>query len=193
MKKLIFILIFSSLFAQYLPDVSSMSETEKTLIFQQNKKNSSLAVIYPLLIPTTGHAYANNWKRGLGFLGAEILAGYLMYNRYINKAWKEGWVNCELDYTYQYSGIQGGGCYDYNGYFRGDAYLKPEVWIDAYFQFTIASGLVRIFEIVDASKQVKKYNNNVYRKIFNREPPSFSMKLQPTYQGANLTMSYSLD
>ena len=41
--------------------------------------------------------------------------------------------------------------------------------------------------------ETEKYNNNLYRKIFNKEPPSFSLNLQPTYQGANLTMSYAFN
>jgi len=53
--------------------------------------------------------------------------------------------------------------------------------------------VIRIWEIIDAGKEVKRYNNKVYRKIFDRGPPSLSMHLQPTYQGANLTMSYSFN
>ena len=38
-----------------------------------------------------------------------------------------------------------------------------------------------------------KYNNKLYKSIFGKEPSSFSLNLQPTYQGANLTMSYAFD
>jgi hypothetical protein len=45
----------------------------------------------------------------------------------------------------------------------------------------------------DVYKETKKYNNRVYRDIFGKEPPSFSLNLQPTYQGANLTLAYKFD
>ena len=58
----------------------------------------------------------------------------------------------------------------------------------------IGGGITHIWQIVDAGKQTKKYNNNLYRKIFGKEPPSMSFKLQPSYKkGANLTMSYSFN
>ena len=55
----------------------------------------------------------------------------------------------------------------------------------------IGGVITHIWQIVDAGKETKKYNNNIYRKIFGKEPPSFSLKLQPNYKGANLSMTYS--
>ena len=46
MKKLIFVLIFGSLFAQYLPDVSEMSEIEKMLVFENNKKSPAISILF---------------------------------------------------------------------------------------------------------------------------------------------------
>ena len=51
----------------------------------------------------------------------------------------------------------------------------------------------RIWEIIDAGKTTKTYNNKLYKSIYGKEPPSFSLNLQPTYQGANLTTSYAFD
>ena len=48
-----------------------------------------------------------------------------------------------------------------------------------------------ICQIADANRQVDKYNKRIYKEIFGKEPPSFSLNLQPTYQGANLNLSYS--
>ena len=48
-----------------------------------------------------------------------------------------------------------------------------------------------IKEWTDASKEVHRYNDRIYKEIFGKEPPSFSLNLQPTYQGANLNLSYS--
>ena len=36
-------------------------------------------------------------------------------------------------------------------------------------------------------------NFNADANIFDKEPPSFSLNLQPTYKGANLTMSYAFN
>ena len=47
--------------------------------------------------------------------------------------------------------------------------------------------------LLDTFLQTIAYNKNKYRTIFGKEPPSFSMKLQPTFQGANLTMSYAFN
>ena len=46
--------------------------------------------------------------------------------------------------------------------------------------------------LLDTFLQTIAYNKNQYRTIFGKEPPSLSMKLQPTHQGANLTMSYAI-
>ena len=45
--------------------------------------------------------------------------------------------------------------------------------------------------IIDAQKEVKRYNSRVYKSIFGKEPPSISFNLQPISQGANFTMSYA--
>ena len=47
--------------------------------------------------------------------------------------------------------------------------------------------------LLDTFLQTIAYNKNQYRTIFGKEPPSLSMKLQPTYQGAHITMSYAFN
>ena len=74
MKKLILLLMVGSLFAQYLPDVSKMSEIEKMHAFAYNKKSPELAVGFTILLPTSGYAYAGNWEKGLLFLGGRIVS-----------------------------------------------------------------------------------------------------------------------
>ena len=56
----------------------------------------------------------------------------------------------------------------------------------------IGGAITHIYAIVDAGKQTKIYNENLYRKIHQKEPRTLSLNLQPKYQGANLTLSYSL-
>ena len=55
------------------------------------------------------------------------------------------------------------------------------------------SVLIQIWELIDIGMETKRYNHNLYREIFGKEPPSFSLNLQPTYQGANLTLAYKFD
>ena len=157
MKKLILILMIGSLFAQYLPDVSKMSEIEKMHVFAYNKKSPELAIGFTILLPTTGYAYAGNWEKGLLFLGGRIgsliLVGVGSHNQTINPDDKH-----------------------------------PEITIGSigYLSLTLA-------ELIGVTKEIRIYNNKLYKQIFGKEPPSLSLNLQPTYQGANLTMSYSLD
>ena len=49
------------------------------------------------------------------------------------------------------------------------------------------------YKSYDLFKQTKQYNHNLYKVIMGEAPPKIGFKFQPTYQGANLTMSYSLD
>ena len=62
---------------------------------------------------------------------------------------------------------------------------------EGYMYAMIGGVITHIWQIVDAGKETKKYNNNIYRKIFGKEPPSMSFKLKPTHKSANLTMTYS--
>ena len=84
MKKLILILMVGSLLAQYLPDISKMSEIEKMLVFENNKKSPALGVWFSFLLSSSGHAYAGDWNRGLKFTAGEV-AGLLFYIYEVNK------------------------------------------------------------------------------------------------------------
>ena len=203
---LLFIIVTAPLIAQYLPNISEMNETEKMLVFENNKKSPALAVFYSALISSSGHAYAGDWNRGLLFTGAEVL-GILFSLHNLNQAYKTENMSCsdpDLDYVNPYG--SGYGCYwnttddpwtDYtdeitygarhDGGNPSSKYLKLK-------QIGLFSVLgMIVWEKIDVVKQVKKYNNNLYRKIFDKEPPSFSLILQPTYQGANLTISYAIE
>ena len=112
MKKLLLIalLIVGCVFAQDLPSqlqIDQMSDKEKEQLYNDNKKNPLLAGILDLGIslggaktnfvffggiPSLGHAYTNNWKRGI-FLGVGSWA-YSMV----------GIFNPPLGYAILYSG-----------------------------------------------------------------------------------------
>ena len=193
MKKLIFILTVGGLFAQYLPDVSKMSETEKMLVYENNKKSPALGVVFSLLLPTAGHAYAGKWGKGLMFLGGEVLCGVFSLG-YYSKAKDKRYTTCPS----YYEEIEGkDGCW--NESYDGEIYRVYDVEIPNHemqrksFGFLLGYVGLVVWEKIDAGKEVKKYNKKLYKHIFGKEPPSFSLNLQPTYQGANLTMSYSFD
>jgi len=60
-------------------------------------------------------------------------------------------------------------------------------------EIIISASVMHLWECIDSGRITKKYNNNLYKEIFGKEPPSFSLNLQPTYQGANLTLAYKFD
>ena len=87
--------MFGSLFAQYLPpksDIENMTTSEKMMLYNMNKKSESKAIMLSLFLSTSGHAYANNWNRGLLFFGSEIGALTLAYV-FHRKAYDNGY--CE--------------------------------------------------------------------------------------------------
>tara|TARA_Y100000310_G_C20107939_1_gene545760 strand:- start:53 stop:547 length:495 start_codon:yes stop_codon:yes gene_type:complete len=164
MKKLILLFIVGSLFAQYLPpqsDIAKMSSTEKLMLYNMNKKSPALGVVYGMIVPTLGHAYANNWKRGIIINGTK-LGSYILYVIYWDKA-----------------------VWDEEG--KEDEYYRKSELFSNIFLLTV------IFDVIDSGFESNRYNKNLYRTIFGEEPPSFSLNLQPTYQGATLTMSYAFN
>ena len=56
-----------------VPDTSKMSETDKMIWYQNEKKNPVIGMCFAI-IPTAGHAYAGDWNRGILFKGAEGLS-----------------------------------------------------------------------------------------------------------------------
>ena len=76
MKKtllIVLVIMFNVSVAQKIvPDTSKMTNTEKMLWYQNEKKSPARAFFYSWLIPTTGHAYAGDWNRGLIFKGSEL-------------------------------------------------------------------------------------------------------------------------
>ena len=154
-------------YGQYGKDFEDMSQTEKMMMYNSHKKNPMTGVLYSWFFPSLGHAYANNWKRGTYFLVGEaisIIGGMMLYE--ITE------------------------CYDNPN--SGQTCNRPYEDIGPYITI-IVTPIIYIWEKVDAYKEVKRYNRRIYKDIFGKEPPSFSLNLQPTYQGANLTLAYKFD
>ena len=176
MKKLLCVLMFGSLFAQYLPDMSDMNETEKMLVFENNEKHPELGVIFSIFLPTSGHAYAGNWLRGIIFTGSKysaIIGGALLPEKCSTTTYPTDTFNSTSP-SYGFT----------------DIYKKCETDPISYVLFGLGV-VLHWWEIIDAGKEVTRYNDKLYRHIFGKEPPSISFNLQPISNGANLTMSYA--
>ena len=85
-KKLLIVLLImmSVCIAQNIvPNTSKMTNTEKMLWYQNEKKSPAKAFIYSWFIPTAGHAYAGDWNRGLILKGSELalfISGLVLIN-----------------------------------------------------------------------------------------------------------------
>ena len=170
MKKLLIILMVGSLFAQNLPpqtEIEKMNASGKMLLYDMNKKTPSTAIILSVLFPSIGHLYGGKWGKGLLFTSVQGVSAILSQTMYDEK--------CRPNSSW----ASGQSC----------TYTQNQWGKIA----TVSLVVFKVWEIIDAKKVVKKYNRRIYRSIYGIEPPSISFKLQPTYQGATLTMSYSFN
>ena len=143
MKKVLFIVLFImmnvSIAQNILPDTSKMTNTEKMLWYQNEKKSPARAIFYSWLIPTSGHAYAGDWNRGLKFKAGELaffLGGILYAN-------------------------SGDGKSSRIGDFRTDELV--------FSSFLVGSGVVLILEYIDVVKTTKKHNLRLYKDLFGEK------------------------
>ena len=142
---------------------------EKQIQYNLYKKNPKTAVLLSLLCPSLGHAYAGNWIRGTPFLVGESIsfAGASIVL-----------IQSSIGYMLE---AEKGNSVNSKGTYNATKWL-----------FFIGVS-ISIWEKIDAGKEVKKYNRRLYKSIYGKEPQSMSFKLQPTYQGVNLTMSYAFE
>jgi len=161
-------MLIGSLFAQYIPDVSNMNEVQKMMLFEQNKKKPATAMLYGLLFPSLGHLYLNDYSKSKKYLAANTVVLLVPLSLAIE--------------------VESGDDNDGQGLNMWGSETKED---DLIIYWSLGFGILRGLEIFDISSSIKQYNDNLYRKIFNKEPPSFSLNLQPTYKGANLNLAYS--
>ena len=184
MKKL---LIIALLINYLFPQINqNLSYSDKMIYFKSQQKNPLMAVSLEILIPNGGYHYLEratitNLPFSLIRWGSGVASIYYSYSEKEERLDKRS--NAIL------CAIENG---DYNALGKGCG-----GWIDKgdeEFLFPLfVYSLFTIIQMHDLIEETAEYNNNVYRKIFNSEPPSFSLNLQPTYQGATLTMSYSFN
>ena len=163
--KLLYTLIILSAFSfgQYGKD---FTEGEKHILYNQATKSSAIGVISELFIPTLGYAYMGDWKRGLKIKAAHLISSVAI----------GGSVFFIYDYTILDSPTNFGNSPDHIGY--------VSMWMSYV--------LLKVFILFDVDKEIKKHNHRTFKQIFGKELPSFSLNLQPTYQGANLNLSYAI-
>ncbi len=162
MKKLLIglFLIFNFGFTQIVPDTSKMTMTEKMLWYQNEKKSPGLGVLYSFLLPTAGHGYARDWKRGLIIKGASLslliiwqLLTNEMYGEYDRDHYNSNeWKNLNSD------GIVPG----YPNY--NQDLQKTQAMV--FYGFCLSYPL----ELYDVARTVKKYNRQLYKKLFGKYP-----------------------
>ena len=135
-------------------DNQKLSDTEKMIYFEKDKKSALTAVSLEIIIPYTGYNYLNNIN-----LKNVALSSI---------RWTSG--------VYAIAFIADNNIDDFTSIFTSAIYT-----------------ILTYIQMHDLINKTEKYNNNLYRQIFDKEPPSFSLNLQPTYQGANLTLSYAFN
>jgi len=142
---------------------SSQFNTQQMMMYQTQKKSEGTAMLFSLIIPSGGHAYAGNWGRGLGFAASEVGLIIMALSIGISE-------NCytESYYTYEYCDYEANGLF-WVGYFGAIA--------------------TRFYEIFDAGKEVKKYNQKLLMQY--GMGPGFSMNIIPQKKGALLKLAYN--
>ncbi len=129
--------------------------------YQPKQKSQATAVLLSFLISSTGHAYAGNWGRGLAFTAGRVGCAVLMFTAGIKET-------TETDHGYYYTTIT----------------IKEE---KTPFFYIGAGGaiILSIWEMVDAAKEVKRYNNRYSGN------PKFGLDLVPERDGASIKLSYN--
>ena len=123
------------------------TEASKLMLYSAQKKSGTTAVVLSCLVSSTGHAYAGNWGRGLAFtagrVGCGIIAMTLGFEEK-TETYDDGW------YEYSETTIE----------------ITP-----MYYFGVLGASVLAIWEMVDASKEVQKYNSRLYEKITGKKLP----------------------
>jgi len=143
------------------------TEATKLMLYDSQKKSGTTAVVLSCLVTSTGHAYAGNWGRGLAFTAGRIGCSVLAITLGIEE--KE----VENDYYYSY-----------------ETTITPMYYIGM-----LGGTMLAIWEMVDASNEVKKYNSKLYENITGKKLP-LSFNFVPMKNGngkysPGLALSYN--
>jgi hypothetical protein len=147
------------------PGLISQSDDQKMILYEMGKKSPGLAVLLSLILTSTGHAYAGNWDRGIPFTAGRIGGAILAIGVGIRKK-----TNYSTSHNQSYS------------------YETTEITPLYYIGF----GMIIVFSIweaIDASAEVNKYNENLYNKIMGKN--KLGLNIVPNKNGLHIQLSYS--
>lgn len=197
MRYLIIILsLLSFSFSQLLPsdyELLNMTFTEKTLLYNSEKKSPTGTILREMLIPSLGYAYIDDWKRGLYFFGGQAISLYIVLE-YDKKIFKD-------EYTGMYEYWIGEPCSDiYNSdpWTNSDEKEACEDRFNADMErfnkirdiALLSYSAISIYKLIDAFKKTKDYNKQLHNKIFQKDN-KLSFLILPTSNGAYLNFNYN--
>lgn len=148
------------------PESNDQSSSMKMMYYDSEKKSPGTAVVLSLVLTSVGHAYAGNWGRGLLFTAGRV-----------------GGVVVALT-----AGIKTETHQDYLGYGTYYTYETTKI-TDLYYVGFCTALLFTVWEAVDASVEVDRYNDNLYNKIMGKMP--IHLGVVPSRNGPQVQMSYS--
>jgi hypothetical protein len=143
---------------------SGQMDFQQIMAYENEKKTSSIAVGLSIFLPSSGHAYADNWARGLLFTAARVGGGVLVFAAGSHTV------------TYSMNDAYGTGTMTQNEF---------TVW------FYLGIGIATVFtvwEAIDASAEVVKYNENLHDRIMGKKPYGFN--IVPRQNGPQLQFTY---
>ena len=150
---------------------SGGSDVQKMMLYESTKKNQTTAVLLSCCISSAGHAYAGNWQRGLAFTAGRIGCGVIA-------------VAFGIEEKTERSS---------SGY-----YYIEETTLEitpAYYIGYAGAMIIAIWEMVDASNEVKKYNLEIFRQIYSdpssESTPKIGFNVTPVEKGGKVTLSYN--
>ena len=144
----------------------------KSALYESSKKSSGTAIPLSIILPSAGHAYAHNWGRGLLFAGGRIGGVVLALQgieRGVENVFESGTSN-GISFYYRVSNDRT----EYTGWF--------------YAGIASAIGLT-IWEAIDASAEVDRYNERLYKEIVGVIP--LGLNIVPSKNGPQLQFSYA--
>ena len=163
---LAFVLLIALSLSAFSQGSSGMSDTDKMMMYESGKKNPTTAVVLSCLLTSSGHAYAGNWGRGLAFTAGRIGCGVIAITMGIKEeteTYDGGWYTIE-ETTTEITGM--------------------------YYVGMLGATAIAIWEMIDASNQVKKYNQNLFEKVYGKKP-QMGFNIIPDKNGGKLALTYN--
>ena len=161
----ILLLIVGCLCAKNLPsklEIEKLSKEQKMSLYDKHRIKPFNNILISYVVPTLGHHRINQGDKSINIYKYGLGISFIVF----------GFLE-----------MSGQGSEVPYGYFS----LMPTE-----FNFITSFYLIHFWQLFDVGKQTKKYNENLYKSIFGKEPPKISLELQPDFNGLNLSMTYSL-